>query len=142
MVRGQTEFIRTDFSQVTEYLKALEDPKLYEQAVIDGMKAGSLVLRIFMAENLSGRLINVDTGALRRSIFVDDPKALGDAIVLVYGSQGVPYAAIHEFGGASGVGGLAIQTEKRMFRDAGERALPGIVQQIGIHALRAMSEAA
>jgi hypothetical protein len=133
--------INIDYSEVLNYIKAIDDKQEQAKAIMDGFKAGSLVLRIFMTENLSGRKIGIITGALRRSAFVDDPAIVSTAIgggdiniKMLYGSRGVPYAAIHEFGGDN-------QTEKRMFRDAAERAMPGIVQQVGLQAIRRLRDA-
>jgi phage gpG-like protein len=51
---------------------------------------------------LSGEVLNVVTGNLRRSIF-EDVQDLGQAVFgRVYGAADVPYGGIHEFGGMTG----------------------------------------
>jgi len=126
--------------KVFGYLQAIEDKTLASKALLKGFEAGSLVLRIFMNENLTGRKIGIVTGALRRSAFVDKPRVVNGKVTMTYGSRGVPYASIHEFGGQAGIGGSVNLPERRMFRDAAERSLSGIVQQIGIHAIKALKE--
>jgi hypothetical protein len=90
--------IELDLSELTDYLKALGDPSLAREAVKTGMRAGGEDLRGKMTQNLSGRILNIQTGHYRRNIYVSQPKDEGDAIVLEYGARGVPYAAAHEFG--------------------------------------------
>jgi len=50
---------------------------------------------------LTGEVLNVRTGNLRRSIF-EDVQDLGTAVFgRVYGAADVPYGTIHEFGGST-----------------------------------------
>jgi len=133
--------IKVEYKQVLDYLNAIQDKRVATQALIDGFKGGTLVFRIFITENLTGRLIGIQTGALRRSAFIDEPKVENGAVTMTYGSRGVPYAAIHEFGGRAGVNKSVNLPERRMFRDAAERALDGIVAQVGIHAIKRLKEA-
>jgi phage gpG-like protein len=151
--------IEIDISDITKYLNAIGDPSLGREAVKTGMRAGGEDLRGKMTQNLSGRILNVQTGHYRRNIYVSQPKNEGDAIVLEYGARGVPYAPIHEFGGViravnkpylvfkpRGVDHFVSVRqvtipERRPLRDAGERAVPSFQQQIALYAIKALREA-
>ena len=65
----------------------------------------------------------------------------GGKVQMKYGSEGVPYAAIHEFGGIAGRGGSVSLRERRMFRDAAERSMDGIIQQVAIQSIKALKGA-
>jgi len=52
------------------------------------------------ADKLSGQVLNVRTGALRRSIFTTVETAPNEVTATVASSSDVPYGRIHEFGGA------------------------------------------
>ena len=137
---AQQPLIDIKVNKVMGYLNAISDKKIAAEALIAGFQAGTLVLKIFITENLSGRKIGVITGALRRSAFVDQPRvASGGKVFITFGSAGVPYAAIHELGGA-GVGRPQFR-ERRMFRDAAGRAMPGIIQQVALQAIKRLKEA-
>lgn len=151
--------IEIDTSEIDKYLKALSDPALARDAIKTGMRAGGEDLRGKMTQNLTGRILNVQTGHYRRNIYVSQPKEEGDSIILEYGARGVPYAAIHEFGGVirpvrkpylvfkpRGVDHFVSVRqvtipERRPLRDAGERAVPSFKQQIALYTIKALKEA-
>lgn len=57
-------------------------------------------LKTHIRDKLSGQVLNVVTGALRRSITAAPLAEIGDTIVAeVFSSGDVKYAGIHEFGG-------------------------------------------
>lgn len=59
-----------------------------------------LLQRHIVEDKLSGQVLNVQTGALRRSIQIEPVQVSGyTARGAVYSSGDVKYAAIHEFGG-------------------------------------------
>ena len=76
-----------------------EMPAIVRQILKAKITSLALRLEALIKDKLSNKVLNVQTGALRRSIFyrVDDR---GQLIVATVGSSGdVKYAAIHEFGG-------------------------------------------
>lgn len=89
--------IEVDASRVLAKFDGL--PREVHDALLAKVSALTLQLEAKVAGKLSGEVLQVRTGALRRSIFstVDDQGATG-----VYGSAAssgdVKYAAIHEFG--------------------------------------------
>ena len=151
--------VKIDWSKIVRYFGAISNKATLLNALVKGMKAGSLVLRIFMTENLSGRKIGVITGFLRRSAFVDSPRISGGVVSMSFGSRGVVYAAIHEFGGvirAKRAPYLVFKPkgakhyvrvksvripERRPFRDAAERAAPGITQAVALQVILAAKNA-
>lgn len=96
---ADNKVVELDISELNKYFTALSDPRMTLSAVKTGMRAGSESLRAKVQENLTRRILNRVTGQLIRSVFVDQPTEEGDGIVVTFGSRGVPYAAIHEFGG-------------------------------------------
>jgi phage gpG-like protein len=76
-------------------------PSKVHDALLRKVTALDLMLEAKVRQKLSGQVLNVKTGALRRSIFgtVDDR---GTAVYGHVASSGdVKYAAIHEFGGTT-----------------------------------------
>lgn len=151
--------LSVDVSEITKYLNAIGDPVLANKAVKTGMRAGGEDLRTKMVQNLSGRILDVDTGHFRRNVFVSQPKDEGNDIVLEYGARGVPYAPPHEFGavitakrkphltfkpkGADHFVSVRSVTipERRPLRDAAERAMPIFEREIGLYTIKALKEA-
>ena len=63
---------------------------------------------------LSGEVLNVVTGNLRRSIF-EDVEDMGTAVFgRVYGAGDVPYGAIHEFGGMTNAHEIVARNAKAL----------------------------
>ena len=87
-----------DYSELTRYFEAL-DEDTGKRALSTGLRAGGIAIKSRVIEQLSGITLNRQTGQLVRSVFVDRPVDKGRFIELLFGSSGVPYAAIHEFGG-------------------------------------------
>lgn len=151
--------ISLDLSELTKYFNALGDPRLTINAVKTGMRAGGESLRANVQQNLTGRILRRVTGQLIRSVYVDQPKEEAAEITVTYGSRGVPYAAIHEFGGIiqaknkpylvfkpQGVDHFVkvkqvTMPERRPFRDAGERSLSSFKEQIALYTIKALKEA-
>jgi phage gpG-like protein len=73
-------------------------PAAIHAGLLKKITALSLQLEAKVKQKLSGEVLNVVTGNLRRSIFsrVEDQ---GDTITATVGSSGVIYAGIHEYGG-------------------------------------------
>lgn len=165
----QPVVVRLDWRPVHELLDEMKDDRRTLRAVAAGMRNGSIVLRTFVIQNLSGRLIKVRTGNLRHSTFIDDPKISGRTVYVLYGaSNRAPYSRIHEFGGVIRHPGgtpfffkngeivyvrketgrrlglpvtkphLIRMRERRMYRDAGERAGDAMVQQVGLSLVNLM----
>jgi hypothetical protein len=97
------DFLSIDTSEVDIYLKSISDPAVARRGVREGLRGGMLEVRNRVVENLSNKILKRQTGKLVGSVFphgLDDPvREEGDSFVGVFGSRGVPYARIHEFGG-------------------------------------------
>ena len=60
-----------------------------------------LELEARVKQKLSGEVLNVRTGALRRSIFSDQTETANEISARVVQSADVPYGRIHEYGGTT-----------------------------------------
>lgn len=81
------------------YLKLEQLPAVAHARLNRSVTADALMLEALVKEKLSGQVLNVKTGDLRRSInndVTDEPTKVQGR---VFSSGDVKYAAIHEFGG-------------------------------------------
>jgi len=94
--------VQVDDSRIMARLDAMPD------RVFSKLRAKALGLRLdleaMVTLKVGGEVLHVRSGALRRSIFGDEPQADRNAIIeRVASSSDVKYAAIHEFGGTINV---------------------------------------
>lgn len=143
MVRINTDLAVRYFEEIGDTQKALK-------AVERGFRLGNRSLENRLDINLTGRILNVQTGTLRRSAVsgVSDPRiSRGKKVLITYGSN-VEYAAAHEVGSSHEItpknagGVLAFEVDGEMvfakrvtvniparmpFQISGEEALPDYV---------------
>jgi len=145
-----------DYSELTEYFEAL-DEETGKRALSTGLRAGGIAIKSKVIQQLSGITLNRQTGQLVRSVFVDRPVDRGRFFELIFGSEGVPYAAIHEFGGTIRaknaeylrfmVDGQWVTTKevtipkREPFRKGYDSAEDEVVGQIGLHVIREYRDA-
>lgn len=80
--------------------KLAKMPAAVHAALLVKMHALTLMLQGYIQQSkLSGQVLKVKTGALRRSIFQEVTDRASAVVGRVYSSGDVKYAAIHEFGG-------------------------------------------
>ena len=96
--------IELDTKEISDYFFFIQDIKVALSATQTGMRRNRFALLNKIAENLSGKILKVQTGTLRRRRDVSDPHIDGNEVVMDYGSKPIAYAAIHEFGGFAGRG--------------------------------------
>lgn len=83
-----------------ELIERLESmPGALRAALLQKVSALALKLEAKVKQKLSGEVLNVKTGNLRRSIASKVDASASSVIGKVYSSGDVKYAAIHEFGG-------------------------------------------
>lgn len=86
--------------QLIDRLNLFSD--LVHQALVAKMQQVVVNLTEQVKDNkLSGQILNVISGMLRDSIY-NTVTETSDQVIGTVGSQGVPYAAIHEYGGTTG----------------------------------------
>ena len=81
-------------------IRDLPDEDAVRAVVVQRCTAFALEWEALAKKKLSGDVLNVRTGALRSSVsheIADD----GDTVTVKVFSSGVPYAAIHEYGGVT-----------------------------------------
>ena len=104
-------------------------------AVIAALQAKAEELRAALLAkvqaNLSGDILQERSGALKASI-VAEVTAAADAIVFAVGSEGVPYAAIQEYGGTTAPHDIApVRARALAFAGAGGPAFARRVHHPG-----------
>lgn len=88
--------IQVDETRVVAWFDRMPDAVRGEMVKV--VQVERLVLEALVKRKLSGEVLNVVTGRLRRSIF-SDVEARGDAVTGTVSQSGdVPYGARHEFG--------------------------------------------
>ena len=90
--------IRVNDRQLEARLTAM--PTRVQKALVQKLTALAFKLENHIkADKLSGQVLNVRTGALRRSIFSTVETSATEVVATVASSSDVPYGRIHEFGG-------------------------------------------
>jgi len=74
-------------------------PATMQAALLRAVSSLTLRLETLVKQKLTGQVLNVRTGALRRSIFSTVDSNVNGVIGRVASAGDVKYAAIHEFGG-------------------------------------------
>ena len=99
-------------------------PEEVQRALLAKVHALTLELEAHVKmDKLSGQVLHVITGRLRRSIY-SDVRTEGDAVIgRVFSSGDVPYAAIHEFGGRTAPHDIyPVKKQALSFMQSGKRA--------------------
>lgn len=92
--------VRTD----TQLIETLANPSPFVMRALEA-RVRALAIKLeakIKSEKLSGQVLNVRSGALRRSIAHDVMVGPLGVVGRVFSSANVPYARIHEFGGRTG----------------------------------------
>jgi phage gpG-like protein len=76
-------------------------PATMQAALLRAVSSLTLRLETLVKQKLTGQVLNVRTGALRRSIFSTVDSNVSGVIGRVASAGDVKYAAIHEFGGTT-----------------------------------------
>jgi len=93
---GRTFVVSVDSSSVTSFIRGFR-PKLYTKIVGVVQRLALMLVAKVKEEKLSGQVLNVRTGTLRRSIY--QQLSSNTSRVCAFVGTNVEYAGIHEFGG-------------------------------------------